>query len=100
MVIYNVTINIDKSVLQEVILWLKETHVERILNDKIAVNCYILQIMNITEDEGHTYCLHYEMKDKDSLVDNLSEIEDKLIDELSELFGEKVLTFSTILEKI
>ena len=100
MIIYNITINIDKTVHEEAIHWLKQTHVKRIMNDKIADNCHILQVMNISEEEGHTYCLHYELKDKESLVENLSDIEDKLLNDLSILFGEKVLTFSTLLEKI
>ncbi len=100
MIIYNITINIDEIVLEEAIAWLRHSHVERIINDKIADNCYILQILNTEEGEGHTYCLHHELKDRQTLLENLSEIEDKLIDDLRNLFGEKVLTFSTILEKI
>jgi hypothetical protein len=100
MIIYNITINIDQVVLEEVLTWLRQSHIERIISDKIADNCYILQILNTEENEGHTYCLHHELKDRQTLIRNLSEIEDKLINDLRNLFGEKVLTFSTILEKI
>lgn len=100
MIIYNVTINIDAEVLNEALEWIKHTHIARIKNDKIADNCYILQILSTQVEEGHTYCLHYELKDRQALLDNLTDMEDKLTGSLRDLFGEKVLTFSTILEKI
>ena len=100
MIIYNVTINIDDSVHDQWLNWLKTKHI----GDVLATGCFYKAKLSkvLVEEEmgGTTYSVQYTTDSKETLEKYYQEDAPKLRDEAVKLFGDKMLSFRTELEVI
>lgn len=96
MYIYNVTVNIDDSVHDEWLSWMKETHIPDVMETGMFVSNRILQVM-VDEESGKTYSIQYEVKDLETLKLYQQVYAPKLQQEHMEKFKDKFVAFRTIL---
>jgi hypothetical protein len=98
MYIYNVTINIEESVHDHWLKWMKETHIpDMIATGKFsaAKMCKVL----VEEDMGGlTYSVQYTTADKRTLELYYKEDADRLRQDIGKLFAGKFVAFRTELE--
>lgn len=101
MIVYNVTCNVEKEIAPEWLQWMKNEHIPEVLQTGCFVNCEILRVLNNTEgDEGINYCMQYSAISLGEYERYRNDFAPALQKKTIERYGEKVLAFRTILEKV
>jgi hypothetical protein len=98
-IIYSVTIKIDKPLADEWITWMRSEHIP----DVMATGCFlehrVLRLM-LDEDDGSTFSIQY----KANSMDEISKYQDKFAAELQQKhiarFKDKFVAFRTLLEEL
>ncbi|MDR9447930.1 MAG: DUF4286 family protein [Psychroflexus sp.] len=99
MYIYNVTINVEESVHEEWLDWMKKDHIPDMLNTGKFKNADLIRV-NVQEPTGGiTYAVHYKAESKAELEDYYENYAQQLRNEGSK-FKDKVVVFRTELDVI
>lgn len=100
MIIYNVTVNVEKEIKQTWIDWMKETHIPDILATGYFHDHKMLRLLNETEGEGETFAVQYFTDDLEKLEKYMTEEAPRLGVDHQTKFGDKCVAFRTFLETI
>jgi hypothetical protein len=100
MYLYNVTINIDESVHDQWLSWMRETHIPDMLATGKFTNARILKVLVEEEMGGITYSVQYTTKNKETLEQYYKEDANRLRGDAMRLFADKFVAFRTELEII
>lgn len=98
MIIYNVTINIDESVHDEWLTWMKSKHIDEVLATGCFYKAKLIKVLVEEEMGGTTYSIQYFTDSKQKLEDYYQYHADILRQEGLRKFGSKMLAFRTELE--
>ena len=99
MYIYNVTLNIDKSIQKEWMLWM-EDHIIEVLNTGKFSAAKFTEVLVDEEIEGKTYSVQYTANSREDLDRYYQEHADTLRQKGFAKFGDKMLGFRTELRLI
>jgi len=99
MYIYNVTINVDKSIEQDWLRWMQERHIPEMLATGKFSEAKLCEVM-VEEEHGVTYSIQYTTDSKETLEKYYHENADKLRQEGVTLFNEKFVAFRTELKVV
>ncbi len=99
MIIYNVTVNIDESIHEEWLEWIKH-HIPQVLATGKFVDARLTKVLVEEEMGGLTYAVQYRAKSKQDLEDYYQHHADALKKEGLQKFADKMLAFRTELEII
>jgi len=100
MYIYNVTTNIDETIKDEWLQWMKEKHIPEMLATGKFSNAKMSQVMIEEEMGGVTYSVQYTTDSFETLQEYYKEDAPKLRDESMKLFSDKLVAFRTELKVI
>lgn len=100
MLIYNVTINIEESVHDSWLKWMKEIHIPEVLSTGKFIEAKIVKVLVEEEMGGFTYSIQFLAADKESLARYYTEDAKALREKTAALFGDKIVAFRTELEVI
>lgn len=100
MIIYNVTVNVEKAIEDEWVSWMKEKHIPDILSTGFFHDYKMLRLLNETENEGETYAVQYFTDELDKLETYMVEAAPKLREEHFAKFQDKCVSFRTFLETV
>lgn len=100
MYIYNVTTNIEESVHDEWLQWMKEKHIPDMLSTGKFVYAKMSQVIIEEEMGGITYSVQYSTDSMETLQDYYKEDADRLRNEALKLFSGKFVAFRTELKVI
>ncbi|HTF03168.1 MAG TPA: DUF4286 family protein [Bacteroidia bacterium] len=99
MIIYNVTVNIDSSVHDEWLDWMKNTHIPEV----VATGCFsaghIFRIM-VDEQSGVSYSIQYTAASIEEIQRYMKDFAPALQKEHTEKYADKFTAFRTLLEKV
>ena len=99
MIIYNITYNIDESIQEQWLVWIKQ-HILKVLSIGLFSKATFTKVL-VKESMGElTYSVQYLAPSKDSLESFYTVHASKFQAEESHLFGDKLLVFKTELELI
>lgn len=98
MIIYNVTINVDKSINTEWQEWIKE-HIPQVLATGKFTEAKLTKVL-VADDETDTYSVQYRAHNREALDTYYAEDADRLRAEGLKRFADKMLAFRTELEVI
>ena len=99
MIIYNITANIDASIHDEWLVWIKE-HIPQILSTGKFTEAKLTKIL-VEEEMGATsYSIQLRAISREALDTYYNEDAERLRQEGETTFGDKMLTFTTELEII
>jgi len=98
MIIYNVTLNIDKSISKEWLEWIKE-HIPQVLATGKFKEAKLTKVL-IEDAEADTYSVQYRAHSREALDAYYAEHAEALKREGLQRFGDKVLSFRTELEVV
>lgn len=99
MIIYNVTSNIDKSVHEQWLIWIKE-HIPQVLSTGCFIEAKLSRVL-VDDDLGSTtYSVQYRANSREDLERYYNNHADALRQEAIKHFADKVLAFRTELEVI
>lgn len=98
MILYNVTINIDKVVAGEWLHWMKYEHMPEVMATGLFVENKIFRLLEEEDNGGITYAVQYyadSMQDiQDYQINHAPELQAKLNDKYADQF----VAFRTLLE--
>lgn len=99
MIIYNVTINVDESIHDEWLIWIKE-HIPKVLATGKFTEAKLTKVLVEEDMGGTTYSVQYRAKSREALDAYYKEDAEKLRAEGLKKFADKMLAFRTELEII
>ena len=100
MYIYNVTTNIEESVHDQWLLWMRETHIPEVLATGKFLSAKICKVLVEEEMGGLTYSVQYTAPDKEALQRYYAEDAPRLRKEAMARFQGKFVSFRTELEVV
>ncbi len=99
MIIYNVTSNIDESIHQQWLEWIKE-HIPQVLATGHFTEAKLTRVLVEEDMGGVTYSIQYRAKSREALEAYYKQDADRLRQDVLKHFGDRVLSFRTELEII
>jgi len=100
MILYNITFNIEHEVADQFKDYLNRYHFPVLENSPSVLEHKMFRLLNVDESEAITLTLQYFLQDMGTYNHHIAVIDVQLKRELFRLFGEKVLYFCSILEKV
>ncbi|MCV9388552.1 DUF4286 family protein [Reichenbachiella ulvae] len=99
MVLYNVTMNVDKGIEEDWLNWMKEVHVKDVLATGFFSDCKVFQLMS-EEPQGTTYAFQYFAKSAKDIQAYQDQHGAKLQMDVISRYGDKVMSFRTLLKHV
>lgn len=99
MIIYNVTINVEDSVHDEWMKWMKEEHMAEV----VATGCFSFATMFkilVEEQSGTSYAIQYRAPNRMAVDRYLKDFAPALRQKGIDKFGDKFTAFRTLLEEM
>jgi Domain of unknown function (DUF4286) len=100
MLIYNVTVGVDKAIEQEWLTWMKETHIPDVMKTGMFVSHRMYKVVGVEETESISYAIQYSARSINEINQYLEEFAPKLREEGPKKFGDKQAAFRTLLEEV
>lgn len=99
MIIYNVTVNIDDSVHDEWLKWMKKSHIPDVMKTGCFEGNRVLRLL-VQEESGTSYSVQYTCRTIDDFKRYQEDFASKLQKEHTEKFKDKFVAFRTLLEEV
>jgi hypothetical protein len=99
MIIYNVTVNVEESVHDEWLAWMKSVHIPDVMNTGIFSDYRLCRVLS-DEDTGLTYSFQYSCNSMADYEKYLAEFAPALREQVKMKFGDKFIAFRTLLEVV
>ena len=99
MIVYNVTVNIDKGIVDDWLTWMQEIHIPEVMNTGIFLKSQINRVIT-QDDTGSTFAIAYtclSMKDLHQYQINFAT---ELQQQHMSRYGDKAVAFRTLMEVI
>lgn len=99
MILYNVTVNIDESVHDEWLHWMKEVHIPEVMETGCFLENKICRIL-AEEEGGKAYSIQYFAPDMETYIKYQTEFSPALQEEHTKKYAGKFGAFRTLLEVV
>ena len=99
MIIYNVTCNVENEILHDWLQWMVEIHVPDVMQTGMFLEANINKVIS-SNDNGTTYAIAYSCESMKKLHEYQLNFSAELQKKHTERYGQKVVSFRTILESI
>ncbi|MBK0383180.1 DUF4286 family protein [Pedobacter sp. SD-b] len=99
MIIYNVTSIVEENIKDDFLAYMQEIHIPEVMaTGKFTTS----NLYRLTEpvNEGTTFCAQYIAEDPEDLKDYRENYAPKLQQDVQQKFGDQVVSFRSVLEKI
>lgn len=100
MYIYNVTINVEDSIRETWLEWLREIHIPQMLETGKFTDARICRVVVEEQTGGTTFAVQYKAINREALAAYYREDAERLRADGQQRFGDKCLSFRTELEII
>jgi hypothetical protein len=100
MIIYNVTIKVDRSIHDAWLQWLKEEHVPEMIATKCFTHAVILHLVEADDAEGITYATQYHAPDKETYNRYIEQFATTMRQKGLDKWGNKFIAFRTIMQVV
>ena len=98
MIIYNVTLNVEKSIVEEWLGWMKNTHIPEVMQTNMFEKYTLLKLLNEEYTENPTFAVQYFAKSQENIDAYIKNFAPALRQKTEVKYGTKVLAFRTFLE--
>jgi hypothetical protein len=100
MIIYNVTVNIEASVHEEWLQWMKTSHIPDLMRTGMFKDSRILRVLGDEDSGGLTYCVQYTLDDMEKFQQYEDIYAPAFRGEFNSRYQDKFVLFRTLLETI
>ncbi|WP_425392825.1 DUF4286 family protein [Ekhidna sp.] len=101
MILYNVTVNIDKDVESDWIDWMKATHIPEVMDTGFFTEYRMMRMLSQEQDEtGSTFAIQYIAETLGHLQTYLDTVAPKIQKKSIIRYGTKMAAFRTVLEEV
>jgi len=99
MIIYNVTVNVEESIHDQWLAWMRAVHIPDVMKTGMFTDYRLCKVLS-EEDTGLTYSFQYTCSSMELYEKYRDEFAPSLRNQVSEKFGDKFVAFRTLLEVI
>ncbi len=99
MIIYNVTVNIEKDVHDEWLQWMKTKHIPDVMATGYFLENKLCKVL-VEEEQGITYSFQYFAKNMKDVEEYIDKHAPRLRKEVNDRYADKFVAFRTLLEVI
>ena len=100
MILYNVTIGIDREIETEWLSWMKTQHIPEVLSTGIFVSYKFYKVLSHEDDHTVSYCIQYFTPGIEQFNVYLRDFAPGLVEKHKAKFKDKHVAFRTLLEEI
>lgn len=100
MLLYNVTVKIDKDTESEWLNWMKNSHIPDVMNTGQFIESRICKLLDQPDDEDSTYVIQYQCESHEKLNYYFKVFAGRLRDEHQRRYQDKFVAFRTVMEVI
>lgn len=100
MIIYNITINIDQSVHDDWLEWMKKDHIPDVMQTGMFKDNKLLRLLGDDQSGGFTYCIQYTCENMEKFKQYEDIYAPALRGEYNNRYKDKFVAFRTLLETI
>lgn len=100
LVLYNVTVNIEQSVENDWLQWMKAEHIPKVLATGMFVENKIFKLLHDEEDGSTTYSVQYFAKSVGDVQLYLERFAPALIKEHMDRYKDKHVAFRTLMQQV
>ena len=100
MIIYNVTVNIEDSIEQGWVQWMKDTHIPDVMKTGMFLSSKMTHVLVEEQMGGKTYSIQYTCKSKETLDEYEQNYAPALQKDHNDKYQGKFVAFRTLLEVI
>ena len=100
MLIYNVTIQVERSIAEDWLQWMTVEHIPEVMQTGCFEKYQLVKLLGKDEPETVTYAVQYYATAQQQLDTYLSEHTDGLRQKSLERWGERFIAFRTIMEVV
>jgi len=98
MILYNITVNIEREAEQEWILWMKEVHIPDVLATGIFQENKFYKLLHETDDGTVNYSIQYFTDSMEKIKEYNLKFAPKLQADFKSKFKDKYVVFRSLLE--
>ena len=100
MIIYNVTIKIQRSIEDAWLQWLKEEHIPDIIQTGCFTHATILRLLEVDDTDGPTYAVQYFAESKSLYNNYISEHAGKMRQKSFDKWGDQFIAFRSVMQVV
>lgn len=100
MLIYNVTLKVDKSIQQEFEDWMKTVHIPDVLGTGCFFKNTFSRLLEIDDTEGPTYSSQYFASERADYDRYIEQFANSMRQHVFDKFGSRFIAFRTLMEVI
>jgi hypothetical protein len=100
MLLYNVTVGVDKDIEREWLQWMKGKHIPDVMRTGMFVKSQIFKVLHDQDDGTVSYSVQYFAETIDQIQQYLEVYAPMLIEEHRQKFLNKHVAFRTLLEEV
>jgi Domain of unknown function (DUF4286) len=98
MILYNVTIKVHSSIHNEWLQWLKEEHINEVMETNCFTSHKILRLLEIDEAEGPTYAIQYFAESKALYNLYIEKFASEMRNRSFAKWGDKFIAFRSVMQ--
>ena len=98
MIVYNVTVKIEFSIMEEWLKWLKSEHIPDIINTECFTKATIFRLLEVDETEGPTYAIQYFAESKSLYNSYIQNHAEEMRKKGTAKWGGKFIAFRSVLQ--
>lgn len=100
MILYNVTVNVDRSVATEWLQWMKEVHIPEVMATGLFDHYRLMKLHNEVEGEGDTFAIMYYLPSLDHYNTYELNHASALREKHTARYKDKFVAFRSLLEEV
>ncbi|HEX7844897.1 MAG TPA: DUF4286 family protein [Chitinophagaceae bacterium] len=100
MIIYNVTIKVERGIATDWLKWLKEEHIPDLLNTGCFTHAVTLHLVEADDEEGITYAVQYHAAGKALYDRYIAQFAETMRKKGQDKWGNKFIAFRTLMEVV
>jgi len=100
MIIYNVTIKVNREISDEWLSWMQEVHIPDVMATEFFIQNKIFRVISNDGDGGVTYAVQYTCKDMATLHKYQVQHAKRLQKDHTDRYKDKYVAFRTLMEVI
>jgi hypothetical protein len=100
MFLYNVTVGVDKDIEEEWLQYMREIHIQDVLNTGLFVESKMYKVLHDQEDGTISYSIQYFARSIEDVQQYLEVFAPALIEEHRKKFHNRHIAFRTLLEEV
>ncbi|MFD1140682.1 DUF4286 family protein [Larkinella insperata] len=100
MILYNLTVNIDKGVEREWLKWMRGEHIPAVMATGLPQEYKVLHLLTEIDNNGATYTFQYTFSSKLDFFRFQKYHSDELLGQIQQRYGNQHVTFQSLLEEV